>query len=519
MKFSRAILFGMCLAVAPVAVMAQTNKSEFELMQSIVANPDNTPRPVFPVPSRRQLLWNETEFYAFFHYGMDTYTGKEWGDGTEDESTFAPTRVPDPAQWLRVAKQAGMKGGIAVVKHHDGFCLWPTATTTHSILSSSSENARKTNIPRDFARAARKLNMKYGFYVSPWDLSSKYWGEKDADGNYTDNYAKKVFFPQCVELAKYGADQFEMWFDGATGGDHAGYYGGEYGGKGTTGYRKIDNAQTFYDMPNLRDSIHALLPNVIMWGLGGEVRWIGNEAGYSGETCWSMGNAENGDENGWLWHPGESDAKATTGGWFWKKNEKVLSAERLFQMYLETVGRNATLILNLPPDVNGLVPEATAKRMAELGNMLRTRLGVDLARKAVITASEERVAGQHRNYSVRNLTDGKRDTYWATNDGTTKASITLTWAKPTIVRYVQLMEHIKLGQRVRSFTVETSEDGVNYTQRATNIATTTIGYKRIIPLNGSTQKSYDGEGYKVRAMRITINDSKACPLIENLSVY
>ena len=231
------------------------------------------------------------------------------------------------------------------------------------------------------------------------------------------------------------------------------------------------------------------------------------------------GNAENGDENGWLWHPGESDAKATTGGWFWKKNEKVLSAERLFQMYLETVGRNATLILNLPPDVNGLVPEATAKRMAELGNMLRTRLGVDLARKAVITASEERVAGQHRNYSVRNLTDGKRDTYWATNDGTTKASITLTWAKPTIVRYVQLMEHIKLGQRVRSFTVETSEDGVNFTQRATNIATTTIGYKRIIPLNGSTQKSYDGEGYKVRAMRITINDSKACPLIENLSVY
>ena len=284
MKFSRAILFGMCLAVAPVAVVAQTNKSEFELMQSIVANPDNTPRPVFPVPSRRQLLWNETEFYAFFHYGMDTYTGKEWGDGTEDESTFAPTRVPDPAQWLRVAKQAGMKGGIAVVKHHDGFCLWPTATTTHSILSSSSENARKTNIPRDFARAARKLNMKYGFYVSPWDLSSKYWGEKDADGNYTDNYAKKVFFPQCVELAKYGADQFEMWFDGATGGDHAGYYGGEYGGKGTTGYRKIDNAQTFYDMPNLRDSIHALLPNVIMWGLGGEVRWIGNEAGYSGNV-------------------------------------------------------------------------------------------------------------------------------------------------------------------------------------------------------------------------------------------
>ena len=118
------------------------------------------------------MLWNETEFYAFFHYGMDTYTGKEWGDGTEDESIFAPTRVPDPAQWLRVAKLAGMKGGIAVVKHHDGFCLWPTKTTDHSVLNSATETARKTNIPLDFARAARKLKMKYGFYVSPWDLSS-----------------------------------------------------------------------------------------------------------------------------------------------------------------------------------------------------------------------------------------------------------------------------------------------------------------------------------------------------------
>ena len=184
MKLSHAIVCGLCLLTSADA-LAQAKSTEFELTQSSVANPDNTPRPVFPVPSRRQLLWNETEFYAFFHYGMDTYTGKEWGDGTEDASTFAPTRVPDPAQWLRVAKSAGMKGGIAVVKHHDGFCLWPTATTTHSVLSSSSENARKTNIPRDFAHAARKLKMKYGFYVSPWDLSSKYWGEKDANGNYT----------------------------------------------------------------------------------------------------------------------------------------------------------------------------------------------------------------------------------------------------------------------------------------------------------------------------------------------
>ena len=355
MKLSSLLLMALCLPPLLNDAVGQAKESQFQLKQCNVANPENTPRPVFPVPSRRQMLWNETEFYAFFHYGMDTYTGKEWGDGTEDEATFAPTRVPDPAQWLRVAKQAGMKGGIAVVKHHDGFCLWPTKTTDHSVLNSATETARKTNIPRDFARAARKLKMKYGFYVSPWDLSSIYWGEKDSQGRYTDNYAKKVFFPQCVELAQYGSDQFEMWFDGATGGDHAGYYGGAYGGKGTTGRRTIDNAQTFYDTPNLRDSIHKLLPNVVMWGVGGEVRWIDNEAGHAGETCWAMGSGESGNADAWRWNPGESDAKATTGGWFWKKNEKVLSAERLFQMYLETVGRNATLILNLPPDVNGLI--------------------------------------------------------------------------------------------------------------------------------------------------------------------
>ena len=361
--------------------------------------------------------------------------------------------------------------------------------------------------------------MKYGFYVSPWDLSSIYWGEKDSQGRYTDNYAKKVFFPQCVELAQYGSDQFEMWFDGATGGDHAGYYGGAYGGKGTTGRRTIDNAQTFYDIPNLRDSIHKLLPNVVMWGVGGEVRWIGNEAGHAGETCWAMGSGESGNADAWRWNPGESDAKATTGGWFWKKNEKVLSAERLFQMYLETVGRNATLILNLPPDVNGLIPQATAQRMAELGRMLKTRLGNDLALKAKISVSEERAPGAHTDYSVRRLTDGNKNTYWATNDNTTHATITLKWDKPVTVRYVQLMEHIKLGQRVRSFTIETSDDGTTFTPRATNIQTTTIGYKRIVPLNGSTAKSYEGDGYKVKAMRITINDSKACPLIQSLSVF
>ena len=513
MKKIYTLFSALCLTAAvPSTVSAQ---SDFTLEEEVVSNPDNAPAPVYPVPSERQLKWNETEFYAFYHYGMNTYTNQEWGDGTEAETTFAPTKKPNPRQWLEVAQKAGMKGGIAVVKHHDGFCLWPTNTTEHCVRNSAGYG-KETNIPKDFAEAARALGMKYGFYVSPWDLSNQYWGEKDANGNYTDNYAKLVFLPQCVELAKYGDDQFEMWFDGATGGDHAGKYGRPSG----TEKRTIDNAQTYYDIPNLRDSIHNLLPNVVMWGVGGEARWIGNEEGYSGQTCWAMGDAESGDENGWQWHPGESDAK-TTKGWFWdsSKNNQPKTAERLFQMYLETVGRNATLILNLPPNRAGEIDESLVEEMEDLGTLMQKRLGNDLTKTATITADVTREAFTARTYEATNMTDGDKDTYWAAPDGHNSAVITLKWNETQKLHYVSLMEYIRLGQRVKKFKIETSEDGVNYTARATQQQMTTIGYKRIIPLKGTTSYSYDANGISAKYLRITIEDAKACPTLHTVEVF
>ena len=191
----------LCLSLAPFTANAQ-----LQLVNEAVTSTENEPAPVHPVPAPRQLKWQRTEFYAFFHYGMNTYTGNEWGYGNEDVNKFAPTAVPNPEQWLTAVKAAGMKGGIAVVKHHDGFCLWDTQTTDHKATSSSNENAKKTNIPRDFAAAAKKLGMKYGFYVSPWDRNNAQYGK--------DTYVKDVFLRQCAELAAYGTDQFEMWFDG-----------------------------------------------------------------------------------------------------------------------------------------------------------------------------------------------------------------------------------------------------------------------------------------------------------------
>lgn len=504
------MLSALCLAAGTPAVV-QAQSADFTLDQTVPANPDNEPRPVFPVPSARQLAWNQTEFYAFFHYGMNTYTGQEWGNGSENEDIFAPTAVPNPRQWLEAIKAGGMKGGIAVVKHHDGFCLWPTATTKHNVKSSSNVNAQNTNIPKDFAEAAQALGLKYGFYISPWDRNSKYWGEKE-NGQYTDNYAKKVFFAQCAEMTQYGADQFEMWFDGATGDN--GYYGG------ANERRSIDNATRYYDIPNLRDSIHNACPNIILWGTGGEARWIGNEEGWAGETCWSMGDGVSGDENAWKWFPGESDAKATTGGWFWHSGESCKSAEEMFKIYLETVGRNATLILNFPPDQRGLLPDADVNNLKSLGQMLKKRLGTDLAKQSgvKIKVSEERTAGAKRNYEAKNMIDGDSTTYWACNDGSKTATITVELPKAQAIHYVTLQEYIQLGQRIKGFKIETSADGNTWTQKGGGIQTTTVGYKRIIPLNGNTRASYDA-GTTAKYVRVTITDSRACPTLHTLSIY
>ncbi|MGN1241096.1 MAG: discoidin domain-containing protein, partial [Alloprevotella sp.] len=211
-------------------------------------------------------------------------------------------------------------------------------------------------------------------------------------------------------------------------------------------------------------------------------------------------------------------AKATNRGWFYHDGEAPLTPERLFQMYLETVGRNATLILNIPPNKAGVLPDASVNALKGMGDLIKARLGNDLAKNATVEVSETRTAGAARNYEAANLIDGNKETYWATNDGTTSATITLTWDTPQTIRYVELMEYIAKGQRVKGFKIETSTNGTSWTQRATNVQTTTVGYKRIIPLNGSTSSSY-GNGYEAKALRITISDSRACPLLSKIGVY
>lgn len=469
----------------------------------------DVPAPVHPVPHERQIKWMETEFYAFFHYGMDTFTGEEWGFGNEEVSTYNPTETPNPGQWLDAAKSAHMNGGIAVVKHHDGFCLWPTKTTDHCV--SGDDTPAGFDVAKAFAEAAKARNMKYGFYVSPWDRNSEKYGRPE--------YVTDVFLKQCEELSQYGNDQFEMWFDGANGGD--GWYGGNRGN------RSIDES-TYYDVPNLRWLVHQTNKDCVMWGVGGEARWIGNEAGYAGETNWCNFNRgtdtsnairNTGAENGWMWLPGESDAKSS-GGWFWSPTKNsYTSAQGLFKMYLETVGRNSTLILNLPPTTNGRLNETLVNNLEQLGRLLDERLTHNFATttEGASIVEDKTTESRGNDYAAANVLGNNTATYYATANGTTAADITIDLGNTRRVHYVMLQEYIRLGQRVKAFTIETSTDGTNWTKFGGNIPTTTIGYKRIIPQSGSTGNY--GNGIDARYVRVKITDCRSVPVISNIAVY
>ena len=234
-----------------------------------------------------------------------------------------------------------------------------------------------------------------------------------------------------------------------------------------------------------------------------------------------MGDGTSGDENAWKWFPGESDAKATSRGWFYHDGETCFTADKMFETYLKTVGRNATLILNFPPNKAGVLPEADVNNLKKLGEMLKNRLGNDLAQQKGVTieASATRSNGATKTYNAENMIDNNIDTYWAAPDGTTSditIKVTLPEAKP--IRYVMMQEYIQLGQRIKGFTIETSTDGTNWTKKGGNIQTTTVGYKRIIPLNGDVSNSYDG-GTNAKYVRIKITDSRACPTLHTLSIF
>jgi alpha-L-fucosidase len=457
------------------------------------------PSPVGPVPSEKQLEWHELEQYAFIHFSINTFTGKEWGYGDESPELFNPSSF-DAEQWVKTLKEAGLNALILTCKHHDGFCLWPSKYTEHSVKYSPFRQGNG-DVVKEVSEACQKFGLKFGIYLSPWDRNQASFGTPA----YLDYYRN-----QLAELLTQYGPVLEMWFDGANGGD--GFYGGNREN------RTIDR-QTYYQWPVTLDLARNLQPGMLFFSdAGPDIRWCGNESGYAGETNWCIidpdtlypgkSGIENllnsGSEYGIRWIPAETDVSIRP-GWFYHPEQDTLvkSPEVLFELYLNSVGHGSNLLLNIPPDRRGLLNEHDVQSLLEWKKLLDKAFANNLASDAKVKASSYR--GNSAGFSPANLTDGRKDTYWATDDSVKTAEIEIDLGKSRDLKYVVLQEYIRLGQRIKSFTIEAWAD---HSWQPVASATT-IGYKRIIALNGA----------HTSRIRIRIKDSKACPVISNIEVY
>jgi alpha-L-fucosidase len=454
------------------------------------------PAPCGPVPNENQMRWQEMEYYSFVHFSLNTYTDQSWGYGNEDVNLFNPEKA-DCRQWARICKEAGMKGIIITAKHHCGFCLWPSKYTEYSVKNAPWKNG-KGDMVREMADACKEYGLKLGVYLSPWDRNSKDYGKPE--------YIT-YFRNQLTELLTNYGEIFEVWFDGANGGD--GYYGG------ANETRKIDRT-TYYDWKNTYTLIRKLQPNIVIWNDGGDrgdLRWVGTEEGYVGETNWSLLNATGevewgmlhfGLETGNAWVPAEVNTSIRP-EWFYHPNEdsKVKTVPFLMETYYNSIGHNGSLLLNFPIMPNGLIHPNDEKAALEFAKAVKESFAVNLTENMKAEASN--VRGNAKKFGAAMAIDNNKDTYWATDDNVTKASLTIDLGKPTLCNRFMVQEYIRLGQRVKAFTIEALVDG-NWIEVT---KATTIGYKRIIRFPS------------VRAMKVRFNitDSKSCPVISNIGVY
>lgn len=456
------------------------------------------PAPFGPVPSKRQLQWHEMEFYGFLHFTVNTFTDKEWGFGDESPSIFNPTSF-DAEQIVEAAAKGGMAGLILTCKHHDGFCLWPSRFTEHSVKNSPWQGG-KGDIARDISNACRARGLKFGVYLSPWDRNHAQYGTPAYISYYRD---------QLRELLTNYGPIFEVWFDGAQGGD--GYYGG------ARESRKIDQ-KTYYDWANTCSIVRELQPGACMFSDGGpDIRWVGNEDGIAGDPCWSTvdqgrfvpGVADGavlngGQRDGSAWMPAECDVSIRP-GWFYHAAEdaRVRSVENLVDLYFKSVGRGASFLLNLPPDRRGLIHEHDVSSLLGFRARLARIFGADLARHARAIAGN--VRGNNSLFSPDNLIDGNSGTYWATDDGVTKPEVVLEFAPPVSFNVVRLREFLPLGQRVDRFAIDVDKNGEwqEYAQG------TAIGNRRLVR----------GAACTTNRVRLRILEAPVCPAISELALF
>lgn len=453
------------------------------------------------VPAPRQLRWQQLELTGFFHFGVNTFTGREWGNGKEDPRIFNPTQF-DAGQWVKTAKAAGIKQVILTAKHHDGFCLWPTSTTLHSVKSSPWKGGRG-DVVKDVVDACRKENVGFGIYLSPWDRNAAVYG--------TDVY-NDFFVQQLTELLTNYGRVDEVWFDGAN-------------GEGPNGKKQV------YDFARWYKLIRQLQPQAVMAVMGPDVRWVGTETGYGREQEWSVVPADNlnpeavaensqkgivfqpqgdlrGDDlgsrqkirtaKGLVWYPAETDVSIRP-GWFYHAQEdnEVKTPEKLLDIYFHSVGRNGVLLLNIPPDKRGLIHENDVKNLLAWKRLRDKVFQQNLVKNASLWS-----AG---GTGLSTLVDGKDDTHFTTTGSDTTATIEIRFKTAQNFNVLLLQENIRNGQRIEAFAL----DYWNGSDWQKAVDGTTVGYKRLLRL----------PAIKTNKVRLRILSSRLNPCLAELGLY
>ncbi len=461
-------------------------------------------------PDKRQVEFQKVEFYAFIHFTINTYTGKEWGDGTESPEIFMPDHL-DAAQWVTAIKDAGMRGLILTCKHHDGFCLWPSRYTRHSVAASPYKGG-KGDIVREVADACQAAGIKFGVYLSPWDRNSELYGR----GKEYDDY----FVNQLTELLTNYGPVFDVWFDGAC-------------GEGAGGMRQCYNWERYYEV------IRKLQPDACINVCGPDIRWCGNEAGDTRDAEWSVvparlrdtemiadksqqtddtdfsfrrrtissSDADLGsreflkDEPDLIWYPVEVNTSIRP-GWFYHQEEddKVRSLEELSQIYFHSVGGNGTFLLNIPPNKEGLLAKEDVERLKELGEFLRKAFKRNLVEEAVLA-----VDSYKEGFEIENVREPGYGKYFSTREGITSCTIDIEFEEETVIHYLILQENIEMSQRIEGFSVWTETDGnLREVYRGK-----VVGYKHIAQL----------KGIRTKFLQIKIHDARVCPTVAFLGVF
>jgi len=447
------------------------------------------------------------EFYAFIHFSINTYTDREWGTGDEDSSIFNPIEF-NANQWSETCKAAGMKGLILTCKHHDGFCLWPSKYTEHSVKNSLWKSGNG-DIVKEVSQACKKSGIKFGIYLSPWDRYEKSYGDSELYNEYFKN--------QLTELLTNYGDVFTVWFDGTC-------------GEGLNGKRQVYDWNEYYKL------IRRLQPQAVISVCGPDVRWW-NEAGHCRISEWSvvpktllnLENIQKGSQqvdnddfskkidtcdedlgsreilkqaSEVIWYPTEVNTSIRP-GWFYHSSEDndVKSVDKLLEIYYGSVGGNANFLLNIPPDKRGLIHENDVEVLKKFGKTIELMFKKNLCIGSMLHASDT----IDDNHNIYNILKENKNLFWAPKDGTEKVIINIDLKQSKYFDRIVLMEHIKSGQRIEKFTIDYKKGDT----WETLYSGTTIGYKRICCF----------EKTEARNIKITIMNSRRYPTIARMGIY